>query len=89
MKIKQPHRSFHRVLVTGLLVAFGAASAFGQFTFNSGSDGSYGALNITSNTTLALPTNGIFHCTTITVASNVTLDFTSNPLIPMASAACC
>lgn len=48
--------------------------------FNSGSDGSYGPLNNTSNTTLDLPTNGIFNCTTITVASGVTLTFNRNPL---------
>lgn len=51
-----------------------------QFTFNCGSDGSYGAMNITSNTTLALPPDGKFHCTTITVASNQTLRFTPNAL---------
>ena len=48
--------------------------------FLSGSDGSYGALNITSNTTLDLPTNGIFNCTTISVASGTTLRFKRNPL---------
>ena len=48
--------------------------------FNSGSDGSYGALNVTSNTTLQLPPDGIFKCTTITVASGVTLSFTPNAL---------
>jgi hypothetical protein len=37
--------------------------------FNSGSDGSYGPLNVTSNTTLQLPPDGIFKCTTITVAA--------------------
>lgn len=48
--------------------------------FSSGSDGSYGAMNITSNTTLALPADGIFRCTTITVTQGVTLRFTRNPL---------
>jgi hypothetical protein len=48
--------------------------------FSSGSDGSYGPMNITSNTTLNLPPDGKFHCTTINVASNVTLRFTRNPL---------
>jgi hypothetical protein len=48
--------------------------------FSSGSDGSYGPMNITSNTTLNLPPDGKFHCTTINIASNVTLRFTRNPL---------
>src|SRR5437879_3803477 len=48
--------------------------------FSSGSDGSYGSINVTSNTTLAIPTNGIFNCTTITVASGFTLTFTKNAL---------
>ena len=37
-------------------------------------------MNITTNTTLALPTNGIFNCTTITIASNATLNFIPNDL---------
>ena len=37
-------------------------------------------MNITTNTTLPLPPNGIFNCTTITVASNATLTFTPNAL---------
>lgn len=49
-------------------------------TFNSGSDGSYGPMNITSNTTLVLPTNGIFNCTTITIAGGATLTFARNVL---------
>ena len=48
--------------------------------FSSGSDGSYGAINITSNTTLALPSNGIFNCTTITVAQGAILTFTKDAL---------
>jgi hypothetical protein len=48
--------------------------------FNSGSNGSYGPMNITSNTTLNLPPDGVFHCTTITVAQGITLRFNANPL---------
>src|SRR5437667_5434601 len=50
------------LLLACALLAWPAAA---QTNFNSGSDGSYGALNITSDTTLDLPTNGIFNCTTI------------------------
>ena len=54
-----------------------AAAAQG---FNSGSDGSYGPLNVTSNTVLNVPTNGIFNCTTINVQAGTTLRFNPNPL---------
>jgi hypothetical protein len=45
----------------------------------SGSNGSYGPLNITTNTTLAMPPDGVFHCTTISIASGATLRFIPNP----------
>ena len=48
--------------------------------FSSGSDGSYGAINVTVTTNLSMPANGIFNCTTITVASGSTLGFLRNPL---------
>ena len=46
--------------------------------FDCGSTGTYGAMNISNNTTLQLPTNGIFNCTTITVAFGATLTFSKN-----------
>ena len=49
-------------------------------TFNSGSTGTYGPMTITANTTLQLPADGIFHCTTINVASGATLKFAPNAL---------
>jgi hypothetical protein len=66
--------------LASLLAGLGGATAYGQFTFNSGSDGSYGPLNITTNTTLDLPSNGIFKCTTISIATNATLKFNRNAL---------
>jgi hypothetical protein len=48
--------------------------------FNSGSTGAYGPMNIAANTTLDLPPDGIFHCTTINVAQGVTLRFNRNQL---------
>lgn len=72
-----PVRSF---VISLLLVTLGSQSNAAEQTFNSGSDGSYGPMNITSNTTLALPPNGIFHCTTIKVANGATLRFTRNAL---------
>src|SRR5712692_9762493 len=48
--------------------------------FSSGSTGAYGPLNVTSNTTLNLPPDGIFNCTTIRIAPSVTLTFNRNAL---------
>jgi hypothetical protein len=49
-------------------------------SFSSGSDGSMGALNVTSNRTLALPSDGIFRFTTINIAVGTTLTFTPNAM---------
>ncbi len=73
-------RSFSANFLLAILCAHFAWSAAAQTNFNSGSDGSYGAINITSDTTLNLPPDGIFRCTTINVASGVTLRFTKNAL---------
>ena len=51
-----------------------------QSGFNCGSNGSYGAMNITSGTILQVPPDGVFHCTTVNVANNVSLEFTRNAL---------
>jgi hypothetical protein len=48
--------------------------------FQSGSNGTYGALNVTSDLTLDVPPDGIFHCTTINVQSGRTLRFRRNAL---------
>jgi hypothetical protein len=55
-----------------------ATALTAQAQFNSGSTGSYGPLNVISNTTLSLPNDGTFNCTTITVASNAILRFVRN-----------
>jgi hypothetical protein len=49
-------------------------------SFQSGSTGAYGPLDITADTTLDVPGDGMFHCTTITVAQDATLRFNRNPL---------
>ena len=59
-----------------LLGVAGASAA----PFLSGSTGAYGPINITSNTVLAMPADGVFHCTTINVGNGFTLRFTMNPL---------
>jgi len=48
--------------------------------FDSGSTGAYGPINVTSNTTLEMPADGIFHCTTIHVPAGLSLRFAPNPL---------
>jgi hypothetical protein len=64
-----------RILVIALTL--GVLSAWAQ-TFDSGSDGSYGPINITVNTTLQVPQDGIFNATTVSVGANATLTFTRN-----------
>ena len=61
-----------------MVLLLAAPSARAQFS--SGSNGSYGPLDVTENTTLDLPADGIFHCTTITIAQNTTLRFNRNAL---------
>ena len=67
-------------ILTGALIALLAGAVVRAQPFNSGSDGSYGAMNITSNTTLTVPANGIFNCTTISVSAGATLTFNKNAL---------
>ncbi|MCW5551991.1 MAG: hypothetical protein KIS67_07465 [Verrucomicrobiae bacterium] len=80
MKRKIRNHTRQLVLLAALLGALSLPHVHAQFTFNSGSTGGYGPMHITTNTTLDLPPDGIFHCTTITVASNATLKFTPNTL---------
>lgn len=61
-----------------LTFAFALAAA-GQ-SFTSGSDGSLGALNVTTeNLTVDLPPDGILHYTTVNIGANRTLTFRGNP----------
>lgn len=65
-----------------LLVATSAALAVSGWAadFDSGSDGSYGPILVTTSTNLALPADGVLRCTTITVNANQTLRFIRNAL---------
>lgn len=66
---------------TFAVLLFAATLPFAQgATFQSGSDGSYGPLTVTVSTNLDLPPDGIFRCTTITVAQGATLGFRRNAL---------
>src|ERR1041385_564027 len=65
--------------LTAILVLLSVVNVLAA-PFNSGSTGAYGPMNITSNTTLAMPADGIFHCTTIDITNGATLLFTKNAL---------
>ncbi|MBI3414806.1 MAG: hypothetical protein HY043_05705 [Verrucomicrobia bacterium] len=67
-------------LVATQLAALGVSLFAAPPQFNSGSNGSLGALVVTNDTTLDMPPDGIFHYTTITVAHRATLRFNKNPL---------
>lgn len=77
-----PPTAMKTLLFPGMLAALAllAAPRLPAATFSAGSDGSYGALTITNNTVLPVPSNGVFHCTTITIGEGATLSFTPNEL---------
>jgi len=66
------------LLLVGILLGSGAR--LGAQTFDLGSNGSYGAINLTSSqsVTLQVPPDGVFHCTTITLANSAELRFAKN-----------
>jgi hypothetical protein len=65
-------------VITGVLAAGLLMAAPAHAQFNSGSTGALGALNVTTNTTLTTPPDGVFHYTTITINAGVTLKFMRN-----------
>lgn len=62
------------VLLAGGVLAPAAIAG----TFESGSTGADGALNITTNTTLTVPPSGVWHYTTISISAGATLSFLKN-----------
>lgn len=67
-----------RIALSGLCCAALNLVAQEAVPFSSGSTGAAGELNITENTTLDLPPDGVLHCTTVTVAEGATLRFNRN-----------
>lgn len=63
------------------LLGVGGLGASAQ-AFDSGSNGSYGAILVPNNTTttIDLPPDGILHCTTVSIGQNSVLQFTPNAL---------
>lgn len=72
------HPTLPAALAAALFLGLLPGTALAQF--DAGSNGSYGPLNVTENTTLDLPPDGVFHCTTINVSAGRTLRFNRNPL---------
>lgn len=68
------------LLLLALALSGPLPSDLGAQPFNSGSDGSMGALVVAAHTNLVLPPDGIFHFTTITVNSARNVTFTRNAL---------
>lgn len=67
------------LILTGCLFFLGIITVAAQgFSFDSGSDGSFGAINVTEDTTIPLPPDGIINATTVTIAEGFVLDFLPN-----------
>jgi hypothetical protein len=71
--------STRRMVATTTMIVLLSPALLRAQTFDSGSNGSDGALVVSQNTTLDLPPDGIFHFTTVTVQGG-TLTFRRNPL---------
>ena len=71
-----------RLLRAALLMALPGLFALRTLAaaFDCGSTGTNGQMYITNSTTLNLPPDGVFNCTTVTVASGATLTFSNNVL---------
>jgi hypothetical protein len=67
-------------VAAALLLNLASSPASHAADFSAGSDGSFGALVVTNDTVLAVPSNGVFRCTSIEIARNTTLSFTPNAL---------
>ena len=88
MNTNRTNPIIRRTFLTVLLTSMGIIPTHAQYTFNCGSTGTWngngnggnGVMNITANTTLDMPANGIFNCTTINVAAGATLKFNPNSL---------
>jgi len=67
------------MFLAALLGGLGLVHTHAQFNFDCGSRGTE-PLNVTADTNMALPPDGVLHFTTITVASGAKLTFTPNDL---------
>jgi hypothetical protein len=72
--------STRRMVATTTMVVLLSPALLRAQTFDSGSNGSDGALVVTQDTTLDVPPDGVFHFTTVTVEAARTLTFRRNAL---------
>ena len=69
---------YYHIRLFTILAAAAGPVPHAAAQFSSGSNESYGPMNIAANTTLVMPPDGIFHCTTISITNAATLNFTKN-----------
>jgi len=69
-----------RAIWVASLLCSVAFTPFNSLAFDSGSDGSWGPMNVTVSTNYVMPSDGVFRCTSINVATNCTVTFTPNAL---------
>ncbi|MFO1459103.1 MAG: hypothetical protein U1G08_06805 [Verrucomicrobiota bacterium] len=77
-----PYTLLRTGVALGILAMITAAANAAAVDFDADptGNGSYGEINVTTDTQLEMPADGIFHCTKITVGPNATLSFVKNPL---------
>lgn len=67
-----------RLLMCGVLALVPAVASAQSLTLDLGGTGTYGPLNVTSNTTITLPPDGVIQATSVNIAAGATLKFTRN-----------
>src|ERR1051325_1085592 len=72
-------KTIHHASLTFGVCLLGATSLWGA-AFDSGSNGSYGAIDLTTSTNLDVPPDGIFHCTTVRIPGGTALFLNRNAL---------
>lgn len=70
-----PRHGLRALVVMTALLSVGAATRAHALVADLGSDGSDGPLNITVDTVLPLPPDGVIHASTVTIATGATLSF--------------
>jgi len=74
----KPSRILQTVALSVIAFVGLQPNLYGQTDFDSGSNGSFGPLIVDSPRTIALPPDGILHCTTVNIALDSDLSFTRN-----------
>ena len=78
----RPRFRFGVAVAAGAFVAIALPVVATAQTIDMGSDGSYGPIQITEDTVLTLPVDGVFHATSVVIEEGATLAFESyDPLV--------